>query len=275
MMTTHRFRFPSCAARLRRLIVGSFVVFAIAISGSIHGEESSKDAEKQANNPLASFTTLNFHNYYIPELVEVDDTANTLWIRYAQPFRLFKGDWLLRASLPVQRVPTPEGMESGLGAANAFAAYLIDTGNPDVTLGVGPLVSFPTATGSVPGGDTWDLGAAVVLFDARSDLIQWGGLVTYQTDVAGSGESSLAAVQPFGIVQMGSGWYLRSTGVWTINFEADRWAMPVGFGVGKVVKAGKQVINAFIEPQFSILGSGDVGQSEFQVFFGINFQSMK
>ena len=264
--------------RVKRVAYGLAALFVVALCGPAHGHETSdedKQAMIQANNPLASFTTLNFHNYYQPELVETDGTANLLWMRYAQPFRLFKGDWLLRASLPVQRVPTPEGMESGLGAANAFAAYLIDTGNPDVTLGVGPLVSFPTATGSVPGGDTWDLGAAVVLFDARSDLIQWGGLVTYQTDVAGSGESSLAAVQPFGIVQMGSGWYLRSTGVWTINFEADSWVMPVGFGVGKVVKAGKQVINAFIEPQFSMLGSGDVGQPEFQVFFGINFQSMK
>jgi hypothetical protein len=34
----------------------------------------------------------------------------------------------------------------------------------------------------------------MVLFDARSSLIQWGGPVTYQTDVAGDGASSLAAV---------------------------------------------------------------------------------
>jgi len=82
---------------------------------------------KQANNPLVSFTTLNLQNYYIPELDETDGTANTFSIRYAQPFRLFKGNWLLRASSPVQRVPTIEGAESGLGAINAFAAYLFKT----------------------------------------------------------------------------------------------------------------------------------------------------
>lgn len=51
--------------------------------------------------------------------------------------------------------------------------------------------------------------------------------------------------------------------------------VPFGMGVGKVVKAGKKVVNAFLEPQFTILSSGDVGQPQFQVFFGVNIQSMK
>ena len=264
--------------RVKRVAYGLAALFVVALCGPAHGHETSdedKQAMIQANNPLARFTTFNFHDYYIPELDETDGTSNTFWIRYAQPFRLFKGSWLLRASLPVNLVPTPKGSESGLGPANAFAAYLFKTGKPQVTFGAGPLAAFPTSTGSVPGGDTWDLGAAVVLFDARSDLFQWGGLLTYQSDVAGEGASSLAAVQPFGIVQMGEGWYLRSTGVWTFDFEADSWIVPIGMGVGKVVKAGKHVIIAFIEPQFTILSSGDAGQAQFQIFFGVNIQSYK
>ena len=51
--------------------------------------------------------------------------------------------------------------------------------------------------------------------------------------------------------------------------------VPFGMGVGKVVKAGKNVINALLEPQFTILSSDDAGQPKFQVFFGVNIQSMK
>ena len=261
--------------KVERVACVLVAVFVVVLCGSAHGQEASEEAMKQANNPLASFTTLNFHNYFIPELSETDGTANTLWIRYATPFKLFKGNWLLRASLPVNMAPTPEGSASGLGSVNAFAAYLFKMKNPEITFGAGPLAAFPTGTGDLPGNDTWDLGAAVVLFDARSNLIQRGGLVTYQTDVAGDGESSLAAVQPFGMIQMGKGWYLRSTGVWVFNLEADSWTVPVGMGVGKVVKAGKKVINAYFEPQFTILSSGDAGQPQFQLFFGINIQSMK
>jgi len=46
-------------------------------------------------------------------------------------------------------------------------------------------------------------------------------------------------------------------------------------GAGKVVKAGMNVINAFFEPQFTILSSGDAGQPQFRLFFGVNIQSMK
>jgi hypothetical protein len=260
--------------RPRRLVVWLLVPLYVAFCGPAAGQELSQAAMKQANNPLASFQTLNFHNYYIPEVSGTDETANTFWVRYATPVSLFGGDWIVRASLPVQRVPTPTGSESGLGAANAFGAYLFDTGNPGVTLGAGPLVALPTSTGDVPGGDTWDLGAAAVLFNATSDLFQWGGLVTYQTDVAGSGESSLAAVQPFALLQMGSGWYLRSTGVWTFNFETNSYSVPVGFGLGKVMKSGTKVINAFIEPQATIFSHGPGGE-DFQIFFGLNIQSYK
>jgi hypothetical protein len=65
------------------------VLLVVALCGPANGQEASEEAMKQANNPLASFTTLNIQNYYIPELDETDGTANTLWIRYAQPFRLF------------------------------------------------------------------------------------------------------------------------------------------------------------------------------------------
>ena len=106
------------------------VLLVVALCGLAYGEESNKEAMKQANNPLASFSTLNLQNYHIPELSETDGTANTLWIRYATPFGLFKGNWLLRASLPVNMAPTPEGTGSGLGSVNAVAAYLFKMKNP-------------------------------------------------------------------------------------------------------------------------------------------------
>jgi len=86
-----------------------------------------------------------------------------------------------------------------------------------------------------------------VLFDARSAVVQWGGLVTWQSDFGGSDNSSinLLAVQPFGMLQLGGGTYLRSVGIWTFNF--------------------------FIEPQFTVLSSG-AGQPDFQIFFGFNTQ---
>jgi len=97
------------------------------------------DSAAQANNPLANFTALNFQNYYIGELTEPDNDANQFWVRYAQPFSIGTTNWIFRASLPVNSFPVAPNQETktGLGDFNAFAAYLIDTGDPAVSFGIG------------------------------------------------------------------------------------------------------------------------------------------
>jgi len=106
-------------------------------------------AAAQANNPLASFTAFNIHNYYIPELSgPVDETANSFILRYAKPF----GKWLMRASLPFNRTPTGiNSTTSGLGDLDVFFAYLFDTGNPAKSFGIGPQFVLPTATEDATG----------------------------------------------------------------------------------------------------------------------------
>ena len=70
---------------------------------------------------------------------------------------------------------------------------------------------------------------------------------------------------------MGSGYYLRSSGIWAFNLESGDFAVPVGLGVGKVLKVGSTVLNAFVEPQYSIVDDG-LNQPQFQVFMGFNMQ---
>ena len=266
-----------------KISLGSMVVCVVVVSFAASpgnaadpakASGSSGDQAAQANNPLANLKTFNLHNYYISELSGTDESANQFWLRYAQPLSTPIGSWLIRASLPVSRLPVGEDSESGLGDANAFAAYLFDTGNPRVSLGVGPLFGIPTATDDALGTDQWSAGLAAVLFNASHPTVQWGGLVTYQYKIGGSGrvpDVNLLAVQPFGIVQMGSGYYLRSSGIWAFNLESGDYAVPVGLGVGKVLKVGRTVLNAFVEPQYSIVDDGP-GQPQFQVFMGFNMQ---
>lgn len=243
-----------------------------------YAQEPAADADqalKQANNPLANMKALNFHDYAIRDVSGTDQSANTFWVRYAQPVKTGFGDWLLRASLPLSRVPTGmEESESGVGDANVFAAYLLDSGDPSVSYGIGPLVGLPTATEDETGTDQWSAGAAAVMFDASSSVFQYGSLVTYQHKIGGSDrvdDVNLLAVQPFGFLQLGDGLSFRSTGIWAFDLENGDYSVPIGAGLGKVVKAGHIVFNLFVEPQFTVLDEG-VGQPEFQVFFGFNTQ---
>ncbi|MBL8526380.1 MAG: hypothetical protein JNL68_01710, partial [Burkholderiales bacterium] len=63
-------------------------------------------------------------------------------------------NWIFRASLPVNTFPVAPIWDTttGLGDLNAFAAYLIDVGNPAVSFGIGPQITAPTGNDAVGSG---------------------------------------------------------------------------------------------------------------------------
>jgi hypothetical protein len=226
-------------------------------------------AAAAANNPLANMTSFQLQNYYSPELYGLpDESSNTAWLRFVKPF----GKVLVRASLPLSTVPTgTTESASGLGDFSVFAAYLMTDPSAPKQYGIGPLVVAPTATDDALGADAWQLGAAGIYFNLSSPTVQWGGLVTWQTDVSGDDNVNTAIAQPLLFFQMGKGAYLRSSGAWVFDLENDSYYIPVGFGIGKVIKSGRSVFNIWLEPQFTILHDGQ-GYPAFQVFAGINLQ---
>ena len=80
---------------------------------------------------------------------------------------------------------------------------------------------------------------------------QWvvGGLVSNVWSVAGDDERAdvnFLLAQVFLNYNYPSGWYLTSAPIITANWEAEsgeKWTIPVGGGLGKVFKIGKQPIN--------------------------------
>jgi hypothetical protein len=259
------------------LIVAALLL-VIGLTNPAIAEDHAGDAA-QANNPLANMTAFNIQDYYIGELTESDDSANQFWLRYAKPLSVADTNWILRASLPVNTYPTPpdNDKETGIGDFNVFAAYLIDTGNPAVSFGIGPQLTAPTASDDELGSEKWSAGFANVLFNASSARFQYGYLLTWQASFAGDSDRedvNIAAFQPFAFYQLGHGTYLRAAPIWVYNLENDDYSVPLGLGIGQVIKRDKVVYNVFIEPQFSVADDGP-GQPEWQIFFGFNMQFLK
>jgi len=262
--------------KIRSILAGTILAFA---AQNALAAEDGANAAAQANNPLANMTALNFQDYYIGKLTESDDSANQFWLRYAKPFSVGKTNWLLRASLPVYSYPVGAsgGTETGLSDLNLFAAYLFDTGNPAVSFGLGPQLTAPTATKDELGSEKWSAGFANVLFNAESKVFQYGYLLTWQASFAGNSDRSnvnVAAFQPFAFLQLGGGTYLRAAPIWVYNLENDDYSVPLGVGIGQVMKRGKTVYNFFVEPQFSVADRGP-GQPEWQIFTGLNMQFLE
>ena len=172
----------------------------------------------------------------------------------------------MRASLPVMTNPELPGTEhkTGLGDFNAFAAYLIDVGNPAISFGVGPLINAPTATDDALGSGKWSAGFANVLFVATNPKFFYGYLLTWQASFAGDDDRAdvnIGAFQPLLIGQLGGGTYWRSTGIMNYDFENSTYNVPLGLGMGQVWKSGATIYNLFVEPQWSVAARAPAGPS--------------
>lgn len=250
-------------------------LFLAFSSGSALTAEGPTSAA-QANNPLANMTAFNMQNYYIGDVSGSGKDANQFWFRYAQPFSLGESKWLLRGSLPVNTYPSPPtgGHQTGIGDLNLFIAYLLDIGNPAISFGFGPQLTAPTATKNSLGSEKFSAGLVNVLFNASSPVFQYGYLASWQHSFAGEGDRAdvnVGAFQPFAFYQLGGGTYLRAAPIWNYNFQSDSYGVPLGIGIGQVIKQGPTVYNFFIEPQVSLADHGP-GQPRWQIFAGLNLQ---
>ena len=262
--------------RRRCLRAGCTWAIAMTLQGEAVAQQGDAASAAQANNPLANMTAFNLQNYYIGDVTQGSDSANQFWFRYATPFSIGHSKWLLRASLPVNTFATaPDGSKhTSIGDLNLFTAYLFDTGNPAVSFGFGPQLTAPTAGKDELGSEKWSAGLVNVLFNAASSRFQYGYLLSWQHSFAGSSTRetvNIAAFQPFAFYQLGGGTYLRAAPIWAYNLDNDSYSVPLGIGIGQVIKRGKTVFNMFIEPQWSVADKGP-GQPKWQVFMGLNMQ---
>ena len=142
-------------------------------------------------------------------------------------------------------------------------------------MGVGPYFEFPTNSNPDNrfGSDNFSAGPALVALQMKGHWV-YGGLVTQLWSYAGNdAEVNQTAIQPFVNYNMKDGWYLSTSPTIVANWSAadsdDRWTIPVGGGIGKILKLGKQPVNAPVRAYYNIEAprSGPDWQLQFQVQF--------
>ena len=131
--------------------------------------------QRQTNNPLARTTALNFQNQHTGELTGLDKDANQFFLRYAQLFVAFGGNWIARLTVPLNSFQQADGgTKTGRGDSHLFSACLFGTGNPAMSFGISSQITVPCATDDALGAQKWALGLADVLLNAENPMFQWG-----------------------------------------------------------------------------------------------------
>ncbi len=249
------------------------ILLGLIVSGT-EGQAQSNSDSNSSNNPIYPKLTLEYWNYYAASLNRVNGGAEDALVRVLIPFKINGVQQLFHIIPPINTDPAAtSGPRTGLGDTQIYNLVItpVNLGfREKASFGIGPLFAVPTNTSANFGPSSLQGGIAAGTIAPQS----WGllgVLATYQHTLWGRG-SQLATVQPNVFFNLRKGFYLRSSGIMQFNTYSHTDFVPVGAGVGKVMKLrGGHVLNIYVEAQPSVYRSG-LGAPKLQIFTGVKLQ---
>jgi hypothetical protein len=232
-------------------------------------EVSASELNKQLSNPVTSLwsLTLQFNNFRL----ENDEWNNNLLFQPVLPISLTKDLNLInRPVIPLYDVvpheTAPGKFEHTAGFGDITLVELLSPAHSGKwILGAGPTFIFPSASSDFTGQGKWQIGPAVVVGYLTKEFIvglfpqQWWSF---------AGDSSRRAtsqmnLQPFAAWFFGEGWKVGYSGNILADWKApsnNRWTVPIGVELGKVVKLGRLPVSIAIAGQYMVVRPDSVGQ---------------
>ncbi len=244
--------------RARTLIV----LLTLVAPGLLRAQQEETAAElnakaealaKQAQNPVADMVSLPVQFNWTTGGGLDEETQQITNIQPVLPLGI-TDDWLLisRTIVPLVNLPGPGGERIKGVADIQEQIFLTPKKAKGVVWGVGPVFSFPTSTNAATETGQFGLGPSVVLLKIGRQWVY--GLVANQLwRIAGSTETDAINtffVQPFINYNLKRGWAISTAPAITANWDAasgQQWTVPLGLGVSKVTRVGKQPMNVILQ----------------------------
>jgi hypothetical protein len=249
--------------RFVRLVCVLLALVAAMMSGPVLAQEppdADSELAKKTQNPVADLISLPFQNNINFEVGDGGYTQNILNIQPVYPMQL-NDQWNLitRTIVPVIHQPPlipGTDREFGLGDVQ-FTAFLSPRDSGGLIWGAGPVFRFDTATDDTLGQEKWSAGPSVVALKMQGPWV-YGALVQNLWSYAGDSDRAHVnefLLQPFINYNLPDGWYLSSSPIITANWKADsgnRWTVPIGGGIGKIVRFGKLPVNLSCQAFYNV-----------------------
>jgi hypothetical protein len=247
------------------IVLACFLFFP---STEVNAEGEGKLA-RQTQNPVADLISLPFQNNTNFKFGPLDKTQNVLNIQPVIPFHL-NDNWNLitRTIIPVISQPAlapGKDRKNGIGDIQ-FSAFLspknVEPGG--WIWGLGAIAQLDTASNDVLGQGAWGLGPTAVALTIRGPWVI-GALINNVWSVSRDDDRAKVnqmLIQPFVNYNFpkNPGLYLTSAPIITANWEADSkniWTVPLGGGIGKIFRIGKQPVNTSIAAYYNVEKPGN------------------
>ena len=249
-------------------LIGSLAVLLLTLTFTpATADEGGGDLAAAVQNPVGSLIS-------VPLKFNLDfgaENGEVLVVNLQPVYPVTIGKWNLinRAIIPF--IDIPSGITSGIPEIPGATAGDGATGLGDINYtpflspavpkgfiwGIGPSITFPTATDDQLGSGKWSAGlSGIVLVQPKPWSV---GLLARQLwSFAGKDDRqdvNQFLLQPFVNYNLDKGWYLVTDMSWVANWDApdgQEWTIPVGGGFGKLMKFGNQPVNMRIEYYYNV-----------------------
>src|SRR5215471_5032857 len=230
-----------------------------AVTESSDGEESASELNRKLTNPVSSIWSIQsqFNNFELN-----NGHWNNNWnFQPVLPVSLTKDlNLITRPVMPFYNIvphetaPNEFNRDAGLGDL-ALVELFSPANSGNWVLGAGPTAIFPTATSHFTGQGKWQLGPSFVAgYLTKTYFIgvfpqQWFSFAGEH----GRPDTNQMNLQPIASIFFGEGWDLGYSGNILINWNApspDVWTVPIGLGLGKVVKFGRLPVKIQLAVQY-------------------------
>jgi hypothetical protein len=221
--------------------------------------ESASELNRKLTNPVSSIWSIQsqFNNFELN-----NGHWNNNWLfQPVLPVSLTKDlNLITRPVMPFYNIvphetaPNEFNRDAGLGDL-ALVELFSPANSGNWVLGLGPTAIFPTATSHFTGQGKWQLGPSFVAgYLTKTYFIgvfpqQWFSFAGEH----GRPDTNQMNLQPIASIFWGEGWNAFYSGNILVDWNApspDVWTVPIGLGLGKVVKFGRLPVKFTLSVQY-------------------------
>ena len=278
-------RFPMCKKWLILIVFAVFVCMAQPAAAQEDQATGQEDLAKKSQNPVGNMISVPIEYWHYDGMAN-DGSADAVIVKPVLPTRIGNSILINRFIIPYLGIDAHDGdedlgdisipgstsRESGLGNIQ-YQGFFTPAEPGKVIWGLGPVFEFPTNTSGL-GTDKWSAGAAALALTMPGNWVV-GALVQNMWSFAGPSDApsvNQLLFQYFINYNLSNGWYLCSTPIMTADWEkpgSERWTVPLGGGIGKLVRFGKQPVD------FKLQAFGNVvkpdGGPDWSMMFAVKF----
>jgi hypothetical protein len=215
--------------------------------------ESKNELPEAGQNPISGLDSLTIGFTFDGGVGSFDRTAIGVHLQPIVPIGLTKRLALVAIlDLPVVKgIPEfDNGSGTHWGLGDAEPQFFLSVNIGELFIGPGVDLLFPTATNAFIGAGKWQLGPGLIFVWVHKTIVA-GFTLTQKFSVGGDDTRPNVwkfSLQPIVFINLPRGTFLMFSPLIGQDWkQSDAWTVPVGAGVGKLVKLGKQNLNINIQ----------------------------